>query len=176
MIFGLCFKGFVTGPARSLWVVATALIAVGAIFFVAERRRAGARMIDELLYRDAAIIGLAQTCALVPGVSRSGATIVAALFLGMNRSEGARFSFLLGVPAIAGAGLFELGDAIDELGADPWLPILVGTLVSAVVGYATIAWLLRFLRRNSLVSFGAYRIGVGIVLIVLCATNTIAAL
>ena len=175
VIFGLCFKDFITGPARSLWVVAAALILVGGVFFIAERRRSGDRTIDMLLYRDAVIIGLAQTCALIPGVSRSGATIVAALFLGMNRSEGARFSFLLGVPAIAGSGLFELKDAVSLLGDDPWMPLLVGISVSAVVGYASIAWLLRFLRRHSLVSFGAYRIGLGILLVVLCATSTIRA-
>ena len=161
VIAGVSLEDFVTGSARSLWLVAGALIFVGGIFLVVECKNRGSRGIHEMLYRHAWIIGLAQACALIPGVSRSGATIVAALFLGMDRSEGARFSFLLGIPAIAGAGIFELRDAAQALGDQAWLPLLVGTSVSAAAGYATIAWLLRYLRSRSLVRFGIYRILLG---------------
>jgi undecaprenyl-diphosphatase len=119
------------------------------------------------------IVGIAQACALVPGVSRSGATIVAALLLGMRRSDAARFSFLLGIPAIAGAGIFELGDALDQLGSDAWLAIVIGTMAAALSGYASIAWLLRYLQRNSLAPFAYYRVGLGILLFTLCVLGVL---
>jgi undecaprenyl-diphosphatase len=168
---GLLFKHFIQGPARSLWVVAAALAAVGMVMVIADRRRSLTRAFDSIGLSDAMIIGGAQALALIPGVSRSGSTIVAALFLGICRPDAARFSFLLGVPAIAGAGLFELRDAIQSMGGSAWLPILLGTSVSAVTGYASIAWLLRYLSRHTLAPFGIYRIGLAILLAVLCGAG-----
>jgi len=150
-------------------VIAAALVVIGAIMIAAERRCHLHRSIRDLLWADALIIGMAQSLALVPGVSRSGATIVAALFLGIRRSDAARFSFLLGIPAVAGAGLYELKDALDSLGHEAWGPILIGCAAAAVSGYAAIAWLLRFLSRHELTAFGVYRIGLGLALVGLCA-------
>lgn len=168
VVLGLALKGFITGEARSLYVVASALIAVGVVMYLVDRGARGTRAMDALTWGDVLIIGLAQSMALVPGVSRSGATIVAALLVGMRRPDAARFSFLLGIPAIGGAGLYELGDALDQLGDEAWLPIVIGTIAAAVSGYASIAWLLRYLQRNSLAPFAAYRVGLGITLLALC--------
>jgi undecaprenyl-diphosphatase len=173
VILGLTLKDFIVGDARSLYVVAGALVGVGALFFVAEHFGSKHRPMVEIALADALIIGMAQACALVPGVSRSGATIAAALFLGLRRSDAARFSFLLGIPAIAGAGIYELRDALEVVGEGAWMPILVGTAFAAVSGYAAIAWLLRFLGRHSLAPFGAYRIALGILLLALCAAGVL---
>lgn len=168
VVFGLTFKDLITGELRSLYVVAGALIAVGAVLVAADRRR-GERTLADMTLTSALVIGLAQSLALVPGVSRSGATILAAALLGFHPRDAAHFSFYLGIPAIGGAGLYELGDAIDGLGPGALAPILVGTAVSAVVGYLCIAWLVRYLSRGKLWPFGAYRIGLGAVLVLLCA-------
>ena len=174
VVIGLTMKDFIIGDARSLYVVAGALIGVGGLFFVAEWRGGKDRVMAALTLVDVGIIGLAQAGALVPGVSRSGATILAALFLGLRRSDAARFSFLLGIPAIAGAGIYELGDVIDQFGADAWMAIVMGTTAAAISGYAAIAWLMRFLSKNSLAGFGFYRIGLGILLLALCIGGVLA--
>jgi len=114
---------------------------------------------------DAILVGLAQTLALVPGVSRSGATICMALMIGLSRSDAARFSFLLSIPAIAGAGIFELKDAIKSLGADAVPALAIGTGVAAVTGYASIAWLIKWLSSHDLIGFAIYRIVAGLALI-----------
>lgn len=172
-VAGLAGKSLWVGDARSLWVVATALIVVAGVMIAVDRGRAGERAIDQLALLDVMLIGLAQAMALVPGVSRSGATICAALALGMRRSEAARFSFLLGVPAIAAAGLLELPDAIRELGHDAIAPLAIGTLTAAVVGYASIAWLLRYLGRHRFTGFAGYRIALGVTVIALLASGVV---
>jgi undecaprenyl-diphosphatase len=161
-IAGILFKPFVVGEARSLYVVATALIVVGGILFVADRRSTKHRTVDDLRVADALWIGAAQALALVPGVSRSGATLAAALFLGCRRDAAARFSFLLSIPAIAAAGVFELPDVARELGREAWPAVLVGTVVAGITGYASIAWLLRHLERRSLAPFVIYRLALGV--------------
>lgn len=173
VILGLSLKDFITGDARSLYVVASTLIGVGLLMYFIDRRARDQRTVDEITLRDAIIIGLAQACALIPGVSRSGSTIVAALFLGMKRADAARFSFLLGIPAIGGAGIFELGDALEALGSDAWLPIVIGTIASFISGYASIAWLLRYLQRKSLAPFAFYRVGLGILLFAFCISGVL---
>ncbi len=174
VVLGLGFKDFITGDARSLYVVGTALLVVGIVMYAVDKNARDERLMDALDLRDAVLIGLAQACALVPGVSRSGATIIAALMLGMRRSDAARFSFLLGIPAIAGAGLLELPDAIGALGSEAWLPITVGVGVSFISGYASIAWLLRYLQRNRLTPFAMYRAILGIVILTLCIAGLLA--
>jgi undecaprenyl-diphosphatase len=174
VICGVAFKDFITGGARSLWVVAGALIAVGLAMVGAERLARRDRAIETAALVDALAIGAAQALALVPGVSRSGATIACALLLGFRRSDAARFSFILGIPAIAGAGLFELRDAIDGLGDSAIAPLVVVTLTAAVSGYLSIAWLLRFLGNHSLGWFAGYRIALGAVLITLCGLEILA--
>jgi undecaprenyl-diphosphatase len=140
-----------------------------------DARATGARGTYDLGWTDAMLIGVAQACALVPGVSRSGATICMALLLGTSRSEAARFSFLLGIPAIAGAGVFEMNDAVDQLGTDAVPALLVGTSVAAISGYLSIAWLLRFLGTRRLVSFSIYRVVIGVALIALVVAGVVAA-
>lgn len=167
VVLGLAFKDLITTEFRSLYVVAGALIVVGGIMIASDRRR-GTRTLAEMTLAAALVIGLAQSAALVPGVSRSGATIVAAVMLGFHPRDAAHFSFYLGIPAIGGAGIYELGDAVRALGDDAVGALLVGTAVSAVSGYLCIAWLIRYLTRGKLWPFGAYRIGLGAVVVLLC--------
>ena len=169
---GVALEDFIVGDARSLWVVSTALITVGiAMVFITTRAR-HARGIADLRLADAIVIGGAQALALIPGVSRSGATICCALLLGMRGPDAARFSFLLSIPAIAGAGIFKMDDAIDAFGGDP-VPLIVGTVVAGLTGYASIAWFLRFLGNKNLNGFAAYRVALGVALIVLLVTRTL---
>ena len=168
VIFGLIFKKQIEGDLRSLYVVATALIVVGAVMVLVEHLtndRDAHRPLSALTMTDAILVGLAQACALVPGVSRSGATMCMILMLGFTRSDSARFSFLLSIPAIAGAGIFEAKDAFRMLGSSAIPSIAVGTVVAAVSGYASIAWLIKWLGSHSLVGFAAYRIACGAALL-----------
>lgn len=171
---GLGFKDYIVGDLRSLYVVATALVVVGVVMIAADRRR-GERTLDDMTLRLALIIGLAQALALIPGVSRSGATIVCAVLCGFRARDAAAFSFYLGIPAIAGAGIYELPDAVEALeqsGAGV-APIIAGVVVSAIAGYACIAWLLRYLGKGKLWPFGGYRIAVGLAVVLLCAMEVV---
>ncbi|MGE0871245.1 MAG: undecaprenyl-diphosphatase UppP [Kofleriaceae bacterium] len=168
VIAGLVLKKQVEGDLRSLEVIAAALIGVGIVMIIVDRVAAGRddhRTLASITLTDALIVGLAQTAALVPGVSRSGATICMALLLGFSRSESARFSFLLSIPAIAGAGIFEAREAFRVLGRDALPALAVGTSVAAVTGYASIAWLLKWLGSHDLIGFAVYRIIAGLALI-----------
>lgn len=166
-IAGVALEDFIVGDARSLWVVSGALVGVGLAMAVIDARTRNVRVLDELRLVDALLIGGAQALALVPGVSRSGATICCALLLGLRRTEAARFSFLLSIPAIAGAGVFKAGDAVSELGADAVTPLVAGTLAAAVTGYLSIAWLMTFLGTRRLVGFAVYRVVLGALIIAL---------
>jgi undecaprenyl-diphosphatase len=173
---GLGLKGFITGEARELYLVAGTLIGVGAaLIWIDARaaRRGDARPLAQLRLSDAALIGCAQALAVVPGVSRSGATICMALLLGFARPDAARFSFLLSIPAIAGAGLFELKDAIHLLGDDAVPALAIGTVTAFVSSYLSIAWLMRWLGRHRLAVFGVYRIVLGVVVLALVAAGVI---
>ncbi|MBZ0235555.1 MAG: undecaprenyl-diphosphatase UppP [Deltaproteobacteria bacterium] len=172
-VAGIALEDFIVGDARSLWVVSGALVGVGVAMAVIDARARNARVIDDLRLVEAFVVGCAQALALVPGVSRSGATICCALLLGLRRTEAARFSFLLSIPAIAGAGVFQMDDAIEGLGADAVTPLVVGTVVSAIFGYASIAWLMRFLGTRRLVGFAAYRVALGVLLVALLAAGTL---
>jgi undecaprenyl-diphosphatase len=163
-VAGLALKSYITGDLRRLEVVATALAGVGAILILVDRRGGRERTLDSLRVSDAFLIGFAQALALVPGVSRSGATICMALLLGLTRVEAARFSFLLSIPAVAGTGIFEMKDAVAEMqqmGGSPLLILAVGTVISGVVGYVSIAWFLRWLGSRRMAIFGIYRIALG---------------
>jgi undecaprenyl-diphosphatase len=183
VIFGLTLKHYVEGPLRSLYVIASSLIVVGMIMWAidswsARRSQAGAieRTIAGLRPSDALLIGLAQSFALVPGVSRSGATICMALLIGMHRREAARFSFLMSIPAVGGAGIVELKSAIKAFGPnlhDAVPALLVGTAVAAVSGYIVIAWLLRWLSSHRLTSFSIYRIVAGVALLIALAAGSL---
>ena len=168
VICGLAFKKHIEGDLRSLYVIAGALIAVGIIMVVIDRIANGRtehRPFAAITLTDALIVGLAQSLALVPGVSRSGATICMALLLGFSRSDSARFSFLLSIPAIAGAGIFEAREAFRVLGRDALPALAVGTGVAAVSGYMAIAWLIKWLGSHDLIGFAVYRIIAGLALI-----------
>ena len=168
VIFGLTFKKHIEGDLRSLYVVATALIVVGIVMAVVDHVSAGRdshRPLDTITFGDALLVGCAQAMALVPGVSRSGATMCLILMLGFSRSDSARFSFLLSIPAIAGAGIFEARDAFHQLGPSAIPALAIGTTVAAVSSYASIAWLLKWLGSHSLIGFAVYRIACGAALL-----------
>jgi undecaprenyl-diphosphatase len=156
-IAGLLLRNVIEGPLRSLWAVVVGLIAWSAVMVVAERRGRRERLEADLTMRDAVIVGLTQVCSLVPGVSRSGATISAGLLLGLDRVAATRFAFLLSIPALVGAGIFELPSAVGQEGISPGA-LALGTAMSFVVGYASIAWLLRFVAHHSIAQFVPYRL------------------
>jgi undecaprenyl-diphosphatase len=173
-VIGLVGKPLVTGPLRSLWVVAAGLIVWSAVMVFAETAATQTRDETRVTMKDAIIIGLAQCIALVPGVSRSGATISVGLLRDLDRVTATRLSFFLGIPALTAAGLYELKDALH--GSTVGVPALaVGTVVSFVVAYASIAWLLRFVVRHSIVTFVWYRVGLGVLLIVALAAGWLGA-
>jgi undecaprenyl-diphosphatase len=171
VLVGVLAKNAIRGGLRALPVIAGALIVVALALAVVERIAKHRRTVEELLLRDAIIIGCAQALALVPGVSRSGITILAALALGLRRDAAARFSFLLSIPAVAGAGLFELKHLLH--GGGGAAPLAIGLVTSAVTGYASIAWLLRFLRTRTMTPFIVYRIALGLAIIGLLVTGRI---
>jgi len=173
-IFGLIFSHQIETGARNLWVLATALVVMALALLAAERIGTKKRTEEEITTRDAVVVGAAQTLALIPGVSRSGSTITAGLFQGLDRVTAARFSFLLSVPAVVASGLFEArkigGSAAPGMGVT-----VLATLIAFVVGLASIAWLLRFVARHSTFVFIGYRIVLGVLLLGLLAAGAISA-
>lgn len=172
-IVGLLLKGFITDQLRSLWVVAGALILWSAVMLYAERQGRQDRHERQLTLKDALVVGVVQVVALVPGVSRSGATISAGLLRGLDRVTATRLSFFLSIPALLAAGVFEMKDALG--GSISAGETIVGTVVSFVVAYASIAWLLRFVAHHSIGRFVPYRIGLGVLVLVLLATGVMTA-
>ncbi|TCC07714.1 undecaprenyl-diphosphate phosphatase [Kribbella soli] len=173
VIVGFLARDLISGPLRSLWWVAGALIGWSFVMVAAERLGTKERPLTRITLLDAIVMGVVQCLALIPGVSRSGATISAGLFCGLDRVAATRIAFLLGIPALVGAGIYELKDALNgDVGV---VPLLVGTAVSFVVAYASVAWLLRFVAKHSIEVFAFYRVLLGIVLIILLSTSTITA-
>jgi undecaprenyl-diphosphatase len=172
-IFGVLFKDQIETGARDLYLISVTLIVLGLVLLAAEKVGRKDRSIKQITRRDGIAIGFAQALALVPGVSRSGATITAGLMLGFDRASAARYSFLLSVPAVVISGLFELRKIGDEGGAGA-APTILATLAAFVVGYASIAFLLRWLTRHSLAVFVAYRVGLGALVLALAGTGVIA--
>lgn len=170
---GYLGQDLIRGPLRSLWWVAGALILWSGVMALAERMASQKRGERDLTLRDSLLIGVAQCLALVPGVSRSGATISVGLIRGYDRVTATRLSFFLAIPALTAAGAYELPSALSE-SIGP-LNLVIGTAVSFLVAYASIAWLLRFVAGHSLLTFVWYRIAVGAVVIVLLATGAITA-
>ncbi|MEA2288007.1 MAG: undecaprenyl-diphosphatase [Solirubrobacteraceae bacterium] len=170
-VFGLAFKNQIENEFRTLELIGATLIVFGLLMLAAEAVSRRDRQIDELTARDGLLIGLAQALALVPGVSRSGATISAGLLLNLDRTAAARYSFLLSVPAVVLSGLFELRH-IGE-GGIPIGATVIATLLAFVTGYAAIAFLLRWLVRHSLAAFVGYRVVLGAGVIVLAAAGAI---
>ena len=174
-IFGVLFKDQIENGARDLYLIGTALIVLGLVLLAAERVGTRSRSMEQIEARDGLAVGLAQALALVPGVSRSGATITAGLFLGLDRPTAARFSFLLSVPAVVLSGLFELGSILTgEEGQHVSTGNLVlATLLAFVTGYAAIAWLLRYLSTHSTIVFVVYRVALGVLVLVLVSSGAI---
>lgn len=161
-VIGLVFKEQIEGTfTKNLWVIATMMIVVAILLTIAELVGKRTRGMSELGAGDALAVGFAQALALIPGSSRSGSTIMAGLFAGETRETAARFSFLLSIPAIAASGLLELKEAMTKVPSDSYLALIVATIVSGIVGYASIWFLLRFLRTHSTGVFIVYRVIVG---------------
>ncbi|MCV7007283.1 undecaprenyl-diphosphate phosphatase [Mycobacterium gordonae] len=177
-VLGLLFKEIIRSEVRNLWVVATAMVGFSAVIALAEFVGRRNRDIEQLNWRDAIVVGTAQCLALVPGVSRSGSTISAGLFLGLERELAARFGFLLAIPAVFASGLFSLPDAFKPVteGMSATGPqLLVSVVIAFVIGLAAVTWFLRFLVRHNMFWFVGYRVIVGTAVLVLLATGTVAA-
>jgi undecaprenyl-diphosphatase len=172
-IVGLTARDFIKDDLRSLWVVAVALVLWSGVMLLAERTARQTRGERELGMRDAIVVGLVQVVALVPGVSRSGATISAGLFRDLDRVTATRLSFFLSIPALLAAGIFELKDATS--GGISGGQLVVGTVVSFLVAYASVAWLLRFVAHHSIGRFVPYRVALGLALVGLLATGAMSA-
>jgi undecaprenyl-diphosphatase len=169
-IAGIALKHKVEGSFRALWIIAAAQIVVGLALAVVEKTSRKTRGFDDLTLRDAMIIGCAQVLALVPGVSRSGITLLAAMSLGLERPSAARFSFLLSVPAVAAAGIFELPKVLKshEVGH---ATLAIGLGAAVIASYASIAWLLKFLRTRTTIPFVVYRVALGTLIFALLAAG-----
>ncbi|MFJ8185318.1 undecaprenyl-diphosphate phosphatase [Streptomyces sp. NPDC096105] len=183
-VLGVTLKDQIEGPFRDLRLTAAMLIGMGIVLGVADRLAARSesggrhrvaaprKELGDLTVRDGLIYGVCQAMALIPGVSRSGATISGGLFMGYRREAAARYSFLLAIPAVLASGLFELKDAADG-GHVSWGPTLFATVIAFVTGYAVIAWFMKFISTKSFMPFVWYRIALGVVIIVLVAVGAL---
>lgn len=176
-IVGLLAKDIIRDNLRNMWITASVLIAFSFVFIAAEKWGSKRRSFDQLTMGDAVIMGCAQCLALIPGVSRSGGTVSAGLFVGLDREVATRFSFLLAIPAVLASGLFSLPDAFapDAGQAASGMQLAVGTGIAFALGYASIAWLLKFVGSHSFSWFAAYRIPVGLLVMALLATGMLTA-
>jgi len=168
----------IRGEVRNLWVIATAMLVFSAVIAAAEYFGKQTRHIEQLTWRDGVLVGIAQCLALVPGVSRSGSTISAGLFLGLDRELSARFGFLLGIPAVVASGLFSLPDAfhpVTEGMSATGAQLLVSVAIAFVVGFAAVSWLLRFVAHHVMYWFVGYRVVLALVVMALLGTGVVAA-
>ena len=172
VVFGFLFDDQIETGARSLYLMGTTLIVLGLVLLAAEKVGRQTRPMRSVGWRDGIVVGFAQAAALVPGVSRSGATITAGLFLGLERAAAARFSFLLSVPAVVLSGLYQVRDIGGEGGAGV-APTVVATVAAFIVGYASIAFLLRYLASHTVYVFVVYRVVLGVVVLALVAGGVI---
>ncbi|PPS70481.1 MULTISPECIES: undecaprenyl-diphosphate phosphatase [Streptomyces] len=183
-VLGVTLKDQIEGPFRDLRITATMLIVMGVVLGVADRLAARdesggkhrapkqRKALEDLGVRDGLIYGVCQAMALIPGVSRSGATISGGLFMGYKREAAARYSFLLAIPAVLASGVFELKDA-TEGGHVSWGPTIFATIIAFGVGYAVIAWFMKFISTKSFMPFVYYRIVLGIVIIALVSMGAL---
>jgi undecaprenyl-diphosphatase len=178
VVLGVAFKEVIRGEVRNLWVIATAMLVFSAVIAAAEYFGRQTRHVEQLTWKDGLLVGIAQCLALVPGVSRSGSTISAGLFLGLDRPLSARFGFLLGIPAVVASGLFSLPDAfhpVTEGMSATGAQLMVSVVIAFVVGFAAIAWLLRFVAHHVMYWFVGYRVVLALVVMALLATGVVAA-
>lgn len=173
-VLGLAFTEQIETVARNLWLTATMLIVFGVILGVADALGSRVKTERDLTVRDGILFGLAQSLALIPGVSRSGASISAGLAMGYTRGAAARYAFLLAIPAVLASGLYEATKIGDEATVE-WGPTLLATGIAFVVGYAVIAWLMTWLTTRTYLPFVIYRLVLGVLLLVLLATGVLAA-
>jgi undecaprenyl-diphosphatase len=173
VICGLAFKDLIETAFRSLYVIAGTLIFLSLLLGIAERFGRRSRDAASLRFIDTMLIGIAQAFALIPGMSRSGSTMTAGLFLHLRREDAASFSFLLSIPAVALSGLYQLYKLRADIAASLGLPLLVTVVVSGVVGYASIRLLLRFLSTHSTGVFIGYRIALGVFILILLSTSVL---
>jgi undecaprenyl-diphosphatase len=174
-VFGLLFKDFIETGARNLWLIAASLIIIALLLLAAEwyAKRVPVRTIEEVNLSDGIAVGFGQALALIPGMSRSGSTIMVGLFRGLSHAAAARFSFLLSIPAILLSGLFEWYVEREHLAALGWTPMLVAVAVSFVSGWASIWFLLRYLKTHTTAIFIYYRIALGVLILVLLFYGTL---
>ena len=175
-VVGLAFQGVIEDDLRNLWIVAVALIAWSFVMYAADQSPTQRRHEDDFNMRDAVVMGLTQCVALIPGVSRSGATIAAGLFRGLDRVAVTRMSFFLAIPALTAAGVLQAVTKADEIANGVgWGPTIVALVVSFFVAYASIAWLLRYVSGHNFAIFILYRVGLGLILIALLAAGVTSA-
>ena len=173
-VLGLTFASVIETSARNLWIVATVLIVFGVVLGVADRFGRKSKELESLNVKDGILFGFGQALALIPGVSRSGATISTGLALGYSRYAATRYAFLLAIPAVLASGLYEA----TKIGDDPnvqWAQTIIATLIALVVGYLVIAWLIRWVTTRSYMPFVIYRVVLGSVLLALLASGAITA-
>jgi undecaprenyl-diphosphatase len=173
VVLGIIFKDVIEEDFRNLWIIGTTLVVLGIVLGVADRVGRNEKSIREMTLGRAVLMGCAQALALIPGVSRSGATISMGRFLGFEREAATRYAFLLAIPAVVGAGLFELKEIPHGENSYGWGPTLTATVVSFVVGYAAIAWLLRYVSTRSYTPFVVYRVLLGGATLVLLSVGVL---
>jgi undecaprenyl-diphosphatase len=174
VVIGLGFKHFIEGTfTKNLYVISFSLIILGVLLGIADKNGSYKKDITKIKWLDALIVGIAQACALIPGASRSGTTLTAGIFLGMDRETAARFSFLLSIPAVMASGLLELKQSLDYINFADSINLFTATLTSAVVGYLSIEFLLRYLRKKTTFIFVYYRIILGAVILTIIFSNII---
>jgi undecaprenyl-diphosphatase len=175
VVIGLVFKDAIENQLRSLWVISFTLIIFGLILGIADRFGKRQRSIEQLTTKHGLLFGLGQALAVIPGVSRSGGTISVGLFLGYSRQAAARYSFLLAIPAVVASGTYEFAKTFQDLDASQLIATVVATLVSFAVGYSVIVGLLKYLSRGSFMPFVIWRVGLGIVLLIMLSTGQLIA-
>ncbi len=173
VVLGLLFQDAIETTLRNLWITVAMLAGFGLVIGIVDRLATHTRPLESLTWKHGILYGLAQSLALIPGVSRSGATITAGLAMGYRRPAAARYSFLLAIPAVTGAGIFQVYEAFEGGAHVVWAPTIAATAVAFVVGFAVIAWLLRYVSTHSFLVFVIYRVFIAAVVAVLLLTGVL---
>lgn len=173
VVGALLFKKMIRSDFRSMWVVAGSMVGFAVLLAIAERLKRTDRTLESVTAKDGLVVGLGQMFALIPGASRSGTTITASLFAGLERATAARFSFLLSLPAVFLAGAYEMLDARKEMSGSLMRPTIVATVAAFIVGLASIDWLMKFLKKHPTTVFIAYRLVVGCGILAMLATGVL---
>jgi undecaprenyl-diphosphatase len=176
VVLGLLFQDAIDHGLRNLWTVAAMLAGFGIIIGVIDQVAANSRPLESMTWRHGVFLGLVQSLALIPGVSRSGATIAGGLALGYQRVAAAKYSFLLAIPAVVGSGLFKLADVSSDPVPPAWGPIVLATVIAFAIGYAVIAWLLRYVSTHTFMPFVIYRIALAVLVAILLLTGVLSPL